>query len=190
VPGLQGLIAWARGDVSERDLGSLRSRGSDAYDLVDTLPRGESRAAAWVAYAFQTYGDKLVSATRAQGYVRSDTAQMAARSFELAALGLEVARGERPGAAIPGGFPRWGTPVRSEEQLAGMRDALESLRTYVAFDLGSVASAELAAIDDDLAYVQRLWMPRPPVEICGGIADALGRGLDRAYALGRALASG
>jgi hypothetical protein len=186
--------AWARGDVPERELARLVGGAIDAYDLVDHLPRGEARAAAWAAYALQTYGDKLIAAGRAEGYVTGDTVHVASRAFELAAQCMEAARDDRRSTVLPTSLPRWSTAVRSEEQLAGMRDALEALWTYVAFDLNGRPSAgvlreRLSEVDDDLAVARRLWMPRPPAEIAGGIADALTRGLDRVYDLGRASAS-
>jgi hypothetical protein len=189
------MVAWARGDVAERQLGRFAGGSIDAYDLVDRLPPGGARAAAWAAYAHQTYGDKLVAASRAAGYVRDDTVELACEAFDLAVRCLEMARGHIPAAVLPDTLPRWTATPRFEEQLAGMRDALESLSTYVAFDLLARAEAEamrsrLAEIEEDMAYARRLWMPRPPVEIAAGIAGALGRGLDRAYVLGCALAAG
>lgn len=191
---LQRVRAWARGDVPERDLAPFVGGAIDAYDLVDRLPRGELRAAAWAAYALQTYGDKLIAAGRAEGFVAGDTVQVACRAFELAAQCVDVAREGRQSRVVPTSLPRWSTPVRSEEQLTGMRDALEALSTYVAFDLSDRAGAEslrerLSEIDEDLAEARRLWMPRPPAAIAGGIADTLTRGLDRVYGLGSASAS-
>jgi hypothetical protein len=190
----QRVRAWIRGDVPERKLARFVGAAVDAYDLVDRLPRGSARAAAWAAYAFQTYGDKLIEASPADGYVPGDTAHVACAAFELAAGCLDVAHEDGPTGALPDALPRWNTPLRSKEQLDGMRNSLEALWIYLAFELSTRPDAvtfdeRLTAIDDDLSYVRRLWMPHPPPEICGGIAGALTRGLDRAYVLGLGVAS-
>lgn len=174
-----------RGDVRVAQLDAVRHRCVEAYDLVERLPRGDERAVAWCAYALQVYGDKLVDATAVAGSIPNDVAEVAYWSFELAARCLES--GEAPES-----LPRWRTPVRTQEQLVGMRNALTDLQTFLAFDVSSLATdrfeAMLEAIDADLRSVERLWIPRPPAEIRGGIGDTLVRALDRAYALGRDVA--
>ena len=174
---LRSLGAWVRGDMSVARLAPARERCIEAYDLVERLPRGPARGAAWAAYALLTYGDKLVAATEGDGYVEAET-ELAERC-----LGL--------GAAIPATLPHWRAGVRSQHQLRGMLDALEALRTFLAFDLGSVPGrgfeARLAAVDEDLRKANSLWIPRPTPELRGGIGDALVAGLDDAYALGRAM---
>lgn len=148
-----------------------------AYELVDELPSGPSRAAAWAAYAQTTYADKLLAADG-----RSD---VVAEAYARADVCLDVAR--NGSGALPATLPHWHTPVRSREQLGGMRDALDALRTYLAYELHDEHAPELARIDAQLARVDQLWIERPPEEIRGAIGSALAIGLDDAYALGRRL---
>jgi hypothetical protein len=148
-----------------------------AYDLVDQLPSGPARAAAWAAYALTTYADKLAAADG-----RSD---VVAEAYARAAACLETARDG--GSALPAALPHWRTPVRSREQLVGMRDALDALRTYLAYELRDADASQLARIDAQLTRVDQLWIERPPDEIRGAIGSALAVGLDEAYALGRRL---
>lgn len=150
-----------------------------AYELVDRLPSGPARAAAWAAYALTTYADKLRAA--------DGTSDVVAEAYARAAECLDVATSG--GGALPAGPPHWRTPVRSPEQLAGMRDALEALRTYLAYELRDEHARELAPIDAQLAKVEQLWIRRPPPEIRGALGSALAIGLDEAYALGRRLTS-
>jgi|SRR5579884_3744153 len=179
---LERLVAWARGDVPTATLDSERNRCIDAYDLVEELPNGPARAAAWAAFALQTYADKLVSAARADGYVRSESARLARDAYRLAAGCLDIAR---TGAGrVPDALPRWGTPIRSHDQLVGMRQALEALRTFIAFELRDDRAPGLAHLDEELAKVDRFWIEHPPPEIRGALGDALLHGLDEAYTLG------
>ncbi len=202
---LPKLRAVIRADVPVHELDSVRRVGVDAYDLVDKLPRGPARLAAWDAYVLQTYGDKLIAASRTDRYVPADTAQLARASYQLVPGCLECARqmADDPAhstwSGLPDTPPRWHSPIRSHEQLVGMRDTLEALRTYIAFDLESFTADDtstaslherLAAIDAKLETVDRLWIARPPAELRGGIGDALATGLDKAYALGQLLAVG
>jgi len=150
-----------------------------AYELVDELPCGPARAAAWAAYAQTTYADKLAAAAG-----RSD---VVAEAYARAAACLDAAL--NGGGALPAALPHWRTPVRSREQLRGMRDALDALRTYLAYELHDEHAPELARIDAQLARVDELWIDRPPDEIRGAIGSALAIGLDEAYALGRRLTS-
>jgi hypothetical protein len=146
-----------------------------AYELVDELPAGPARAAAWAAYALTTYADKLAAADG-----RSD---VVAEAYARAAACLEVAR--NGGGALPAALPHWRTPVRSHEQLVGMRDALDALRTYLAYELHDENPPELARVDAQLTKAEELWIRRPPAEIRGAIGSALAIGLDEAYAVGR-----
>jgi hypothetical protein len=195
------LAAWARGDAPVAALERARLGGIDAYDLVEQLPRGPARASAWAAYVLQVYGDKLVAASKTHGYVRTDTAALARSAYGLAsecvAAARELEAGRPPARALPAAPPHWHTPIRSGEQLAGMREALEAMRTFLAFDLHQAAAdgidvselrAQLAAVDAALGEVDLLWIPRPPAEVRGGIGNALTNALDRAYTLGRRLA--
>jgi hypothetical protein len=146
-----------------------------AYELVDQLSSGPARAAAWAAYALTTYADKLVAADGAS--------DVAVEAYASAAACLDVAR--NGGGALPAALPHWRTPVRSREQLVGMRNALDALRTYLAYELRDEHPPQLARIDAQLARVDELWIERPPPEIRGAIGSALAVGLDEAYALGR-----
>jgi hypothetical protein len=77
---LPRLKALVRADVPVDALDSVRRVGIDAYDLVDELPRGQARLAAWNAYALQTYGDKLLAASETANYVPADTAFVSRRA--------------------------------------------------------------------------------------------------------------
>ena len=176
---LRRLRSYLSSDVSLVDIDPLRARCDGATDLVDDLDNGPERSAAWAAYALQTYADKLLDACGRNGYISPDTAGVARASYKLAATCLAVARG---GAGdVPERPPHWRTPLRSHEQLVGMRDTLEALRTYLAYAFPDGAPE----VDAELAKVERLWIEHAPAEIRGGIGDALANGLDRAYAAGR-----
>jgi len=154
----------------------LRTRCIDAYDLVEQSPS----AAAWAAYMQTTYADKLLAA---DPKLHDGTIDVVSAAYASAAACLDVARGG--GGSVPDAPPHWRTPIRSNEQLAGMRDALEALRTYLAYELHDENATALARIDAERAKVERLWIRRPPPEIRGAIGSALAIGLDAAYALGR-----
>jgi hypothetical protein len=185
-------LSFLRADVPAALVTALGRDGADAYDLVDRLPRGPAREAAWNAYALQTYADKLVGAGRRAGFVRADTALYAKSVYALVSGWLERAHAGAGGTAT---LPRWSSGMHSAAQLAGMREALTALRTYVAFDLASRAAqpeleARLAEIDACIDRVDGLWIERPPAELRGGIAGALTGGLEQVYELGRILALG
>jgi hypothetical protein len=174
------LGSWLRGDVPVIRLAAARERCAVTSETVEALPRGPARSAAWSAYALVTYGDELLEAGADAGYVDGDTARVAAAAYELAARCLE------PAARIPGGLPPWAAGARSMRQLRGMRDALDTLRTFLAFDLGP---ARLAVVDAHRAKASSLWIARPTAELRGGIAGALVSGLEAAYSLGVASSS-
>ena len=176
---LRRLRFYLSAAASVRDIEPLRAGCDGATELVDALEDGSARSAAWAAYALQTYGDKLLAACARDGYVDPETAGVVRASYRLAAVCVGVARGE-PGD-VPGLPPHWHTPLRTRGQLAGMRDALESLRTYLAYAL----PGETSQIDAELAKAERLWIENPPPELRGGIGDALAEGLDLAYETGR-----
>lgn len=179
-------LSYLRGNAAARMVSRYGRGGSGAYDLVDTLPRGPARAAAWNAYVCQTYADKLCGADA----VAPETAAIVRALYDEA--GAWIARA-RDGAGCVGDFvpPAWRTPVRSQRELAGMRDTLEALRTYVAFDLGTAADdPRLASVDRHIAAVDSTWIPRATPDLRRGLGDALTRGLAEACALGRALALG
>ena len=173
------------------ELAAVREAAPSAgvYELVDELPPGPPRAAAWNAYALQVYGDKLLAAVGGSERARVETMRYAEECHGLAAAWAARARGEaaRP---LPERLPRWPSPLRSQPQLRGMREALEALRTHVAYELGRDGAQHdaLAAVDERLHTVDLLWIERPPDELRGGIGDALVTGLDAVYAIGRQLA--
>jgi hypothetical protein len=87
--------------------------------------------------------------------------------------------------------------VRSQDELAGMRETLDALRVYLTFELQSFDANDpsmielrerLAAINAKVDTVDGLWLRRAPDELRGGIGDALAAGLDLAYSLGQSLA--
>lgn len=154
--------------------------GADAYDLVDRLPNGPARVAAWNAYVCQTYADKLAaSCSRAP----RDAAPFARALYELARSWL--ARAREPDGRAAFDLPSWGSLVRSQEELAGMRDALTAMRTYLAFELGE-DDPRLAAVDRQIATADSLWIPRATSELRAGIGTALTIGIGAAAALGAA----
>ena len=185
-------------DVPVAALDAVRCAAMDAYDLVDRIARGPARGAAWNAYALQTYGDELLLVGR-RDFVASDTAEMAGRLFAQACRWLERATraDEDPGVlrvdATHDELPDWLTPTRSNAQTFGMREALETLRTWIAAELarrtGEARLLErLAGIDIRLENVSLLWIERPPAELRRGIGYTLTVGLDEAYELGQDVA--
>lgn len=197
VPWLMSLIG---GDIPVQKLDQVRSASIDAYDLIDQLPRGPARLAAWNAYVLRTYADKLIAACQTGDYVPPDTANVALQLYEISGRWVERARQIAAGVAgpaLPEPLPHWHTPVRSQEELAGMRETLDGLRVYLTFELQSFTASEpslaklrerLAAINAKVDMVDGLWLRRAPDELRGGIGDALADGLDLAYALGQSLA--
>lgn len=107
------------------------------------------------------------------------------------------ARQQHDDRPLPAGLPRWRTVPRDADQLRGMREALEALRTHVAYDLERLGDErtvaalrrELERVDERLATVDLLWIEHPPPEIRGGIGDALVTGLDLVLVLGQRLAA-
>ena len=165
-------------------LSSYGRNGTDAYDLVDRLPHGPARVAAWNAYVCQTYADKLAgSCTRAPG----DAAPFVRALYDLACAWLE--RAKTPGDRLDLALPLWGTLTRSQEQLVGMRDTLTALRTYAAFAVGE-DDPRLAPVDRQIAEADALWIPRATPELRDGIGSALTMGIHAATTLGAAWARG
>lgn len=178
-------IAYLRGDVPGRAMSRYGRDGSDAYDLVDRLPAGPARAAAWNAYVCQTYADKLCAADE----VAPEGAPVIRALYGQVGTWLECAREGSSGEDLV--LPAWRTPIRSQKELVGMRATLEALRTYVAFDLGiSTDDPRLESIDRQIARVDSLWIPRATPELRLGIGAALSRGIADACALGHAAALG
>ena len=134
-------MALVRLDVPIHDLDPVRCAGLDAYDLVEDLPRGSARAAAWNAYVLQTYSDKLLAAGQTHNYVCADTAAVVEDLYRLVAVWLDHARQMAANPSqpawpnLPNALPHWHTPIRAERQLVGMRETLDALHTYLAYDL-------------------------------------------------------
>ena len=80
--------------------------------------------------------------------------------------------------------------MRSRDQLVGMRNTLDALRTYVAYALSPELEPRLHAVDKRLRAVDALWIERPTPELRGGIGDRLAAGIREAIALGQVLALG
>lgn len=163
-------------------LSSYGRFGTDAYDLVDRLPHGPARVAAWNAYVCQTYADKLADSCT---HAPSDAAPFVRALYDLARAWLE--RVASPGDRLDLALPLWGTLTRSQEQLVGMRSTLNALRTYVAFAIGE-DDPRLAPIDRQIAEADALWIPRATPELRAGIGTALTMGIHAAAALGAAVA--
>lgn len=159
--------------------------GTDAYDLVDRLAPGTARVAAWNAYVCQTYADKLADACRRP----SDETARVVRSLYAAALTWLERAASAPVEPVELTLPPWGTPVRSRDQLVGMRNTLEALRTYVAYGLPPTLQPRLALVDERVDTVDGLWIERPTPELRGGIGDALSAGIREAVSLGQTLAA-
>jgi hypothetical protein len=192
-------------DLPVAVLHDLRCAAMDSYELVERLPHGHARGAAWNAYALQSYGDKLLVASHRPEFISQDTAEMAGRLFSRACTWLEraarLAAGSEPAArgVLDDRLPTWYTPTRAQDQLVGMRETLDTLRTFIAYDLTAAPNApestlaglqeRLAAVDKRIDAVELLWVQRQPAELRQGIGFELGAGLDTAYALGRAVAS-
>jgi hypothetical protein len=165
------------------DASAWRELALQTYDLVDKLPPGPQRVAAWNAYALQLYGDKLLECDDS-----AETRELARTCHRLA---VDCVGGARTVDRVP----RWHTPVRSVAQLRGMREALDALSTHVAYDVerrddAAAFADELAAVEEKRRTVDLLWIRRPTPEIRGGLGDALMTGLDRVVALGQLAAAG
>jgi hypothetical protein len=209
--GISRLIGFLGTDAAEAVEGvpvaalqAARNAGMDAYELIDQLHRGPARLAAWNAYVLETYGDKLLGASVNPSHIRIDTAELALDAFTLAGWWVEQVSELSSNPAAPSDdhrrdpLPHFHTPVRSHEQLVGLRDTLDALRAYVAYDLeslqldessGAALRNQLVAVDKNIERASMLWIEDAPPEIRGGIGDALINGLDEAYALGQALAT-
>jgi hypothetical protein len=161
--------------VPVESLDAERNAAADAYARVEELTPGPERAAAWQAFALQTYGDRLLAACERSGVVAFETAPFAARCFRLAASGSPPER-----------VPQWQEPVRTHAQLVGMREALETLRA----DLAGCDETRLAAIDAERHAVDLLWIERAPDTIRTGLGRHLQHALDLAYKLGAERALG
>ena len=167
-------------------LASYGRDGTDAYDLVDRLLPGQARAAAWHAYVCQTYADKLADSCRRPS---PETTRYVRSLYALALQWLDRAAADAPEADEPS-LPAWGTPIRSRDQLVGMRNTLDALRVYVAYALPGPQRPRLDAVDARAGAAARLWIERPTPELRGGIGDALSAGIREAVSLGQALAVG
>jgi hypothetical protein len=195
---LPWLTAVIHSEVPVEELAPFRNVGIDAYVLVERLPRGPARAAAWDAYVCRTYADALVS-SGAGGYLNAESARLASELYLLSGTELERATGpeeERPRAAELPGLPRWRTPVRAQSQLVAMRQTLDVLRTFLAHELDQLTQLEpeprgfaesLLETVEERFQVEGMWIVRPPAELRGRIGDLLMAGLEQAYALGQLL---
>lgn len=200
---LARLASLVRAEVAPGVLERLRSAGVEAYQLIEEAPAGSwERLAAWNAFIHQMYGDNLVASEQARA-VPVDTARLAAQLYDLAAAWLDRAAQlrESPGSRLQvdlrTALPHWRTPLRSRNQLAGMRRTLDDARVRVASELvgfdasdpvGEQLRTRLAQIESRLETVDLLWIGRGSEEIRGAIGDALSTGLDAVSVLGQLLA--
>jgi hypothetical protein len=178
--------------------------GTDAYDLIDTTPPASwPRLAAWNAFVLQVYADELVRADTQSDYVGAESGEFAENLYRLVGMWLtEVRKGLADPAysfrfPLPDPPPHWSTFPRTDEQLAAMRSALDTLRTRVASDLETFAGADatkgmlrgrLAELDSDASQVESLWTREPTDQLRGAIGDALLKGLECVDELGQLLA--
>ena len=83
---------------------------------------------------------------------------------------------------------------RTNEQLRGMRETLETGRTRVASDVERFAGdnshrellrVQLAQVDSEVQYIERLWTRKPTSEIRLTLGTTLAAALDHAYEIGQ-----
>jgi hypothetical protein len=198
------IVGFFRTDVPLAEIEPYRRAGSDAYDLIDRVPPASwARLAAWNAFLLQVYSDNLVSAGSRSRYVTADIALFARHLYGLANVWVEETRKAEASDAyrfvfrLPHALPHWHDPLRTDDQLEGMRRTLETGRTRVASDLEhfqgdesqrSVLRVRLAQIDAEAGYIERLWTAKPSYELRCTLGDALAEGLNHAYELGHLLA--
>jgi hypothetical protein len=199
--GLQGdgagrqVHGFVMPEVPVAALEPVRRASMDAYELLEGAPHGPQRCAAWNAYTLHLYGDELLTANQPPGLVEQDTAEMCGRLFAQTAQWIawfHALASESPPSlrgAPEHAIPDWWTPMRSQEQLDGMRETLDGLRTYLAYELRATPSERLEEVDRRLEEAALLWVERLPPELRRGIGYALDVGIDRAYELGRELAT-
>jgi hypothetical protein len=200
--GLRDLVVgFLHADVPLAEIDPYRRAGTDAYDLIDSVPGGTpARGAAWSAFLLKVYADNLLAAATHGRYVKTEEAVFARYLYSLANLWVGEARKclvsetYTLGYALPQTLPHWQRRVRTDSQLAAMRQTLETGRTRVASDLEAADDPEddlrvrLAEIDTAATYLDRLWTEKPTLELRYTIGDALTAGLDRVYQLGHLLA--
>jgi hypothetical protein len=200
---LARLVSLVRAEVAPGVLERLRSAGAEAYQLIDQAPAGSwERLAAWNAFIHQIYGDNLLANDPARA-VPVDTARIVVQLYELAAAWLDRASQlrESPGSRLQVDLrttlPHWRTPLRTRDQLSGMRTTLDDARIRVASELAAFADsgparerlrARLSEIESRIETVDLLWVGRGSDEIRGAIGDALSTGLDEVSVLGQLLA--
>ncbi|HUY72552.1 MAG TPA: hypothetical protein VMV08_09935 [Gaiellaceae bacterium] len=201
---LARIVALIRADVPLREIVPLRTRGGDAYEMIEqAAPASWERLAAWTAFMLQIYADNLVAATESTGYVPADTAVIVRQLYELVRVWLERAKQLRASPTIilqfqlPNPLPRWPTSQRSNQELAAMRDTLEAARARVAADLKAYAgpaadrshlSNRMVAVESSLETVELLWVGRGSDDLRLAIGTALCEGLEQVNELGQLLA--
>ena len=200
---LARIVALIRADIPVEELDPFRRAGADAYTLIDEAPPASwQRLAAWNAFMPQIYGDNLISASEATGYVAADTAVIVRQLYNLVTVWLQCARqlASNPANTLafngPSPLPGWHTQLRSREELSAMRSTLEAARARVGSDLKGFTgtdgerdklSTRLAGIDSRIETVDTLWYGRRSDELRAAIGVALGNGLDETHELGQLL---
>ena len=203
--GVRGLIAsLIGGDMRLSEVEPYRRAGSDAYDLIETVPPASwACLAAWNAFLPQVYGDNVVSAATSGRYVAVEAVPFARRLFELACHWVEEVRKAQASPAyrlefeLPFPLPHWIDEVRSDWQLAAMRTTLDTARTRTAADLAGFSGDEerrdklrvmQAEVDAEASQIERLWTDRPDAELRRAISFSLTDVLDHVYELGQCVA--
>jgi hypothetical protein len=197
------IASFIRADVSVAEVEPYRAAGSDSYSLLDTAPPASwARLAAWNAFMSQVYADSLVFGGGLR-YAERATAIFARHLYALASVWVKQTRMALASDAyrfefrLPHPLPHWGSPFRTDAQLDGMRNALDTAMTRAASDLerfeGDPAYVDalrvrLAQIEAEADYVDRLWGHKRPAELRQTIGNELTVSLDHAYELGHLLA--
>jgi len=172
--------------------------------MIDQVPPASwGRLAAWNAFLLQVYGDNLIAAGSNERYVTADMVEFARRLYQQASGWMREVRKAQASPSyrfrfeMPYKLPHWQDLYRTDEQLRAMRQTLETGRTRVASDLEHFAGddtqrgllrVQLAQVDSEVDYTERLWTRDPTLELRGTIGSTLADALDHAYEIGQLLA--
>jgi hypothetical protein len=195
------FFCFIRADVPVREIDPYRQAGADAYELIDEVPPATyARLAAWNAFLLQVYGDNLVAAGSHSRYVMADIVMFARETYQLANVWLDELRKAQASPSYRFIFnleyhlPHWGDIYRTNEQLRGMRETLETGRTRVASDVErftgdnshrELLRVRLAQVDSEVQYIERLWTRKPTSDIRLTLGTTLAAALDHVYEIGQ-----
>jgi|SRR5579862_1001300 len=202
---VRGLIAGLiGGDLPLSAVEPYRRAGSDAYDLIDSVPEATwACLAAWNAFLPQVYGDNVVTAATSGRYVAVEAVVFARRLFELACSWVEEVRKVQASPAyrvrfeMPFPLPHWVDEVRDDPQLAAMRTTLDTARTRTASSVVRFTGDDFgrdrlrvlqAEVDAEAAHIDHLWTGKPDDELRRTISFSLAEVLDHVYELGQYVA--